>query len=118
MSNADLFEKLSRTDKLAFQDQWRFSLQMILELRNREHEHLQYEAGVLDEETWRSYRDTIQVSLAGRSKYDSYKLMLNDRFRDVNSRMRRLWLPQIRGTRPVSTIHCHLNSEASCSTAP
>ena len=26
MSSADLFEKLSRTDKLSFQDQWRFSL--------------------------------------------------------------------------------------------
>lgn len=63
MATADVREKSSTAEKLSFQEQWRFSLQMILEMRNREHEYLQFKAGVLDEETWRSYREVIRVSL-------------------------------------------------------
>ena len=87
MSSADLFEKLSRTDKLSFQDQWRFSLQMILEMRNREHEYLQFEAGELDEETWRSYREIIRVSLGterGRKWWNEFAHVVGaPRFREM-----------------------------------
>jgi len=61
MENVDLLEKLTRPEKLSFQDQWRFSCIWIMDMRNREHEYFQYKAGVLDEETWKSYREVQRV---------------------------------------------------------
>jgi len=63
MENVDLLEKLTRPEKLSFQDQWRFSCIWIMDMRNREHEYFQYKAGVLDEETWKSYREVQRVLL-------------------------------------------------------
>ena len=63
MQNVELFEKLTKPERLSFQDQWRFSLLWIVDMRNREHEYLQYKAGVLDRETWDSYRQILRFSL-------------------------------------------------------
>ena len=62
IENVDLFEKLTKPEGLSFEDQWRFSNIWILDMRNREHEYFQYKAGVLDEETWQSYRQILRFS--------------------------------------------------------
>ncbi len=60
--NADLLETITKPEKMSFQDQWRFSAMWAIDMRNREHEYFQYKAGVLDEETWLSYRQVLYVN--------------------------------------------------------
>jgi hypothetical protein len=59
----DLHELLSKPEALSFQDQFRFSMIMIMNIRSREHEFFQYRAGVLDDSAWLSYKEIIRVSL-------------------------------------------------------
>jgi hypothetical protein len=62
IENSDLFELATKPEKLSFRDQWRFSMFLIMDMRNREHEYFQYRAGVLDENAWKSYRQAIRFS--------------------------------------------------------
>lgn len=64
MGYAELYEQMSKPEKLSFPDQFRLSVLLIMDLRNREHEYFQYKAGVLDEESWLSYRQVIVSILA------------------------------------------------------
>jgi len=59
LDNVDAFEKWMGTEELSITDQYRLSLIFLIDLRNREFEYAQYLNGVLDEETWRSYRDIL-----------------------------------------------------------
>ena len=68
LENRDLMEALHNGDELSYQDQFRFSLMWLLDMRNREYEYFQYQAGVLDEAAWRSYQETIHLSF-GRPRY-------------------------------------------------
>ena len=63
VENVDLFEALTKPDKLSFLEHSRFSYIWIVDMRNREHEYLQYKAGVLDEESWQTYRKILLFSL-------------------------------------------------------
>lgn len=74
MEHRDLFELITKPEPLSFQDQFRMSMMWAIDLRNREHEYLQYKAGVLDRETWLSYREVIKIMFdneRGRKWWDS-----------------------------------------------
>jgi hypothetical protein len=85
-----MFELLARPEPLSFQDQFRFSMVMIMTLRDREHEFFQYKAGVLDDAAWHSYREVIRITLDSerRRKWwasvgsefldPSFRLMVNE----------------------------------------
>ena len=59
---AGLMHKLWKNQPLTYEEQFRFSLTWLVDLRNREFEYFQYKAGVLDAETWKSYRAVILYS--------------------------------------------------------
>jgi hypothetical protein len=63
-----LMQKLRRSEQLTYEDQFRFSITWLVDMRNREFEYFQYKAGILDEETWQSYRTVILFSL-GTKRY-------------------------------------------------
>ena len=62
IENSDVFAKLVSKEELTAEDQLRLSFMFALDLRNREFEYLQYSNGLLDEETWLSYRQVILVN--------------------------------------------------------
>jgi hypothetical protein len=62
IENADVFANLVSNDVLSAEDQLRLSFMYTLDLRNREFEYFQYTNGLLDEETWMSYRQVILVN--------------------------------------------------------
>ena len=62
IDHPELFEALAKPEPLSFQDQYRFNMMWIMNMRNREHEYFQYRAGVLDEAAWHSYREIIAIS--------------------------------------------------------
>jgi hypothetical protein len=73
LENADVFAKLVSAGELSAEDQIRLSFMYTLDLRNREFEYFQYTNGLLDEETWVSYRHVILVNHSadlGRSWWD------------------------------------------------
>jgi hypothetical protein len=73
LENADVFAKLVSAGELSAEDQIRLSFMYMLDLRNREFEYFQYTNGLLDEETWVSYRHVILVNHSagiGRSWWD------------------------------------------------
>jgi hypothetical protein len=73
LENADVFAKLVSEIELSAEDQIRLSFMYALDLRNREFEYFQYTNGLLDEETWLSYRHLILVNHSaglGRSWWD------------------------------------------------
>jgi hypothetical protein len=94
MPYADLWERASKPEPLSFVDQYRFSLQMIAEMRSREHEFFQYKAGLLDEDVWLSYRAILRVTLGdergrkwwntvGADQFDpGFRQMVNDYIAD------------------------------------
>jgi hypothetical protein len=58
---------------LSPEEQLRISFMFSLDLRNREFEYFQYTNGLLDEETWLSYRQVILInhsSESGRKWWD------------------------------------------------
>ena len=59
LENVDIFQKLGQKEPLSAEDQYRLSFIYIVDLRNREFEYFQYENGLLDEETWVSYRNIL-----------------------------------------------------------
>lgn len=59
IENADVFAKMASKETLSTEDQLRLSFMYALDLRNREFEYFQYTEGLLDEETWMSYRHVI-----------------------------------------------------------
>ena len=62
IENADVFAKLVSEEGLSAEDQLRLSFMYALDLRNREFEYFQYTNGLLDEETWLSYRQVILLN--------------------------------------------------------
>ena len=66
LDHADLFDKLEGEEKLSKTDQLRFSALWITNMRLREHEWFQYKDGILDEPTWRSYREIIRLTLSSK----------------------------------------------------
>ena len=59
---AGTFVKLAANEKLSAEEQMRLSFIYDIDLRNREFEYFQYSNGLLDEETWQSYRRVILVN--------------------------------------------------------
>lgn len=68
LDNIDLFEKMAGPDKLSHSEQWRFSVLWIINMRNREHEWLQYNDGILDEVTWLSYLGILHFTLGSERR--------------------------------------------------
>lgn len=73
LDNVDIFEKWYQPEPLSSRDQYRLSIIFIVDLRNREFEYAQYLNGVLDEETWLSYRNILLFNFTtprGRKWWD------------------------------------------------
>jgi hypothetical protein len=73
IDNVDIFQKLGQEEPLSQEDQYRVSFIYIVDLRNREFEYFQYQNGLLDEETWLSYRNILvfnHSSPRGRAWWD------------------------------------------------
>ena len=66
LDDVDLFDRLEGEAKLSKGDQLRFSVLWITNMRLREHEWFQYRDGILDEPTWRSYREIIRLTLSSK----------------------------------------------------
>ena len=62
LQNPDVFVKLVSSQSLSSEDQLRLSFMFALDLRNREFEYFQYVNGLLDEETWLSYRQVVLIN--------------------------------------------------------
>ena len=70
---AGLFVKLASGEELSAEEQMQLSFIFTIDLRNREFEYFQYVNGLLDEETWLSYRLVIMInhsSERGRAWWD------------------------------------------------
>ena len=69
----EVFARYVSREPLSPEDQLRLSFMFALDLRNREFEYFQYVNGLLDEETWMSYRQVILInhsSKLGRKWWD------------------------------------------------
>ncbi len=66
LDNMDLFDRVASPQELSKADQRRFSCLWIINMRNREHEWFQYKDGILDEETWLSYRQILRLILVSK----------------------------------------------------
>ena len=64
ITNADVFAKLTSNVPLSAEDQLRLNFMFSLDLRNREFEYFQFTNGMLDEETWLSYRKVVLINHA------------------------------------------------------
>ena len=62
VENADVYVKLVSNEEMSAEEQLRLSFIFALDLRNREFEYFQYVNGLLDEETWLSYRHVILIN--------------------------------------------------------
>ena len=70
---SDVFARYVTQQTLSAEDQLRLSFIFSIDLRNREFEYFQFKNGLLDEETWLSYRNVILVnhsSKLGRKWWD------------------------------------------------
>ncbi len=63
IDNVDLFDKLASEKPLTHSEQWRFAVLWVINMRNREHEWMQYQDGLLDETTWQTYKIILRVTL-------------------------------------------------------
>ena len=73
IQNAAVFAKFASGQSLSEEDQLAVSFMFALDLRNREFEYFQYKNGLLDEQTWLSYRQVILInhsSTLGRNWWD------------------------------------------------
>lgn len=62
VENSDVFAKLVSKELLSAEEQLRLSFIFALDLRNREFEYFQFKNGLLDEETWLSYRKVVLIN--------------------------------------------------------
>jgi hypothetical protein len=62
LENADVFARLVSEKDLSAEDQLRLSFMYMLDLRNREFEYFQFTNGLLDKETWLSYRQVVLIN--------------------------------------------------------
>jgi hypothetical protein len=62
LENADVFARLVSEKELSAEDQLRLSFMYMLDLRNREFEYFQFTNGLLDKETWLSYRQVVLIN--------------------------------------------------------
>ena len=62
VEHAGTFVKLAANQELSAEEQMKLSFIYAIDLRNREFEYFQYTNGLLDEETWQSYRQVILVN--------------------------------------------------------
>lgn len=62
VENSDVFAKLVSNELLSAEEQLRLSFIFALDLRNREFEYFQFKNGLLDEETWLSYRKVVLIN--------------------------------------------------------
>jgi len=62
VENSDVFAKLVSKERLSAEEQLRLSFIFALDLRNREFEYFQFKNGLLDEETWLSYRKVVLIN--------------------------------------------------------
>lgn len=62
---ADVFVKLASNEELSAEEQMQLSFIYTIDLRNREFEYFQYVNGLLDEESWLSYRQVILINHSG-----------------------------------------------------
>ena len=81
LDNIDIFEKMGPSEELSRTDQYRLGFVCAIDLRNREFEYVQYLNGLLDEETWRSFRNLILINHAtprGRLWWDKVGRQIAD----------------------------------------
>ncbi|MEP6391070.1 MAG: hypothetical protein ABJ056_14235 [Halioglobus sp.] len=62
LQHTDVFAKYVAGKPLSAEEQLRMSFMFTLDLRNREFEYFQYQNGLLDEETWLSFRKVILIN--------------------------------------------------------
>ncbi|MEP4485562.1 MAG: hypothetical protein ABJ013_08040 [Halioglobus sp.] len=62
LQHTDVFAKYVAGKPLSAEEQLRMSFMFTLDLRNREFEYFQYQNGLLDEETWLSFRQVILIN--------------------------------------------------------
>lgn len=62
LQNAGVFARYIADEPLSPEEQLKLSFMFSLDLRNREFEYFQYVNGLLDEETWLSYRQVIVIN--------------------------------------------------------
>jgi len=62
IDHADIFERYVSGIELTATDQLRLSFMFALDLRNREFEYFQFTNGILDEESWLTYRNVILIN--------------------------------------------------------
>lgn len=62
LQHADVLAKYASGEPLSAEEQLRMSFMFSLDIRNREFEYFQYSHGLLDEETWLSYRQVILIN--------------------------------------------------------
>jgi len=62
LQHTDVFSKYVSEQELSQEEQLKMSFMFALDLRNREFEYFQYQNGLLDEETWLSYRQVILIN--------------------------------------------------------
>lgn len=69
LEHLDVIKKLAFEEELSTEEQLRLSFVFLIDLRNREFEYAQYVNGLLDEQTWLSYRNVILINHAsGRGR--------------------------------------------------
>lgn len=62
IAHASVFAKFASGQALSAEDQLSMSFMFALDLRNREFEYFQYQNGLLDEQTWLSYREVLLIN--------------------------------------------------------
>lgn len=68
IDNVDLFDKMAGPEPLTHGEQWRFAVLWTINMRNREHEWMQYRDGLLDEATWQAYKIIPRVTLGSERR--------------------------------------------------
>ncbi len=90
LEHPELGQTYSTEEQVGFEDNVRLSFWIIASMRAREHEWLQYQAGSLDEDTWRSFRDVIFFTLGtarARRHWEFVKSPLNPGFVEMVDEM-------------------------------
>ena len=68
IDNVDLFDKMAGPEPLTHAEQWRFAVLWAINMRNREHEWMQHQDGLLDEATWQAYKIILRVTLGSERR--------------------------------------------------
>lgn len=82
LQHTEVIAKYAAGDSLSAEEQLRLSFMFALDLRNREFEYFQYKNGLLDEDTWNSYRQVILINHSsdlGRKWWDAVGRGIVDR---------------------------------------